>query len=176
MESHNIHTLQFTPLARRQIFIGGASLQYAVLALNPVRVTDNTVVKIRVGLLAALHIGSFLNWASLIRYASHCGFLVGSLEKYIEESTRALESGGLGAGADVKNIQSQNKHVLDCKRMLHMMSIHFFLGFRCIFLAIPFSFYALGPEALLASMCCIVLFLSYFDFPSDHMRARQPEP
>ena len=72
-----IQTLRNTILVA--IFVGGASFQYAFLILSSYEYTTEER-EARVLIVSSLMFFSFLNWAMVIRYASHFGYMVGQDE------------------------------------------------------------------------------------------------
>jgi uncharacterized membrane protein len=58
------------------------------------------------------------------------------------------------------------------KRMIKTMILSFSLGFRCIFVAIPFMFYSIGPEALIISTGIMLIFIYFW----DHGRIKSTSP
>ena len=62
------------------IFIGGSSLTFAWNSLDAASVTSVYNEQIRHVIISTLLFCSFLNWANTIRYATHLGFIVGTLK------------------------------------------------------------------------------------------------
>eukprot|EP01032_Pedospumella_encystans_P022057 gene22057-25006_t len=54
--------------------------------------------------------------------------------------------------------------------MVLSMTIFFSLGFRLMFISIPFAFYAAGPLALIISAGCLMAFLPFY----DHVPRKSP--
>ena len=52
----------------------------------------------------------------------------------------------------------------DVKALVHGIVLHFSLGFRLMFLSIPFMFFVAGPVALIVSTFCLLLYLLHTDF------------
>ena len=50
------------------------------------------------------------------------------------------------------------------RSLMRALSLHFSLGFRCLYASVPFSFAAAGPVALVVSAGAMLLFLIYADF------------
>ncbi len=51
----------------------------------------------------------------------------------------------------------------EASNMVQSMTMFFSLGFRLMFISIPFAFYAAGPLALVVSAGCLMLFLPFYD-------------
>jgi len=51
----------------------------------------------------------------------------------------------------------------EASNMVQSMTMFFSLGFRLMFISIPFAFYAAGPLALVISAGCLMLFLPFYD-------------
>ena len=51
----------------------------------------------------------------------------------------------------------------EASKMVQSMTIFFSLGFRLMFISIPFAFYAAGPLALVISASCLMIFLPFYD-------------
>lgn len=49
-------------------------------------------------------------------------------------------------------------------RLVQTMTVFFSLGFRLMFVSIPFAFYAAGPLALVISAASLMLFLPFYDY------------
>jgi hypothetical protein len=52
---------------------------------------------------------------------------------------------------------------IECRALIKLVLWSFSLGFRFMFVSIPFAFYAAGPEALLIATGLILLFLYQVD-------------
>ncbi len=52
----------------------------------------------------------------------------------------------------------------EASNMVQSMTMFFSLGFRMMFISIPFAFYAAGPLALVTSAGCLMLFLPFYDY------------
>lgn len=73
-----IQTLRNTILVA--IFIGGYSLQVGIAATNSITSDLTEVETIRIIIISIFTFISFLAWASVIRIASHLGYMIGTLE------------------------------------------------------------------------------------------------
>jgi uncharacterized membrane protein len=161
------------------IFVGGYSLQSAVQTLNSFEKSASIPSKVRAIVLGITLICSFLAFASCIRSSSHLAYFVGALEyhdKAAEEERAANMEGNVANGeisseAHEKNaarIEDESEDVWEeIKSMMRLLLISFNLGFRFLFISIPYSFYAVGPIALIISTSVVLLFLmslDHFDF------------
>ena len=172
--------------------MGGSAFQYGFLFLNTP--TKSARENARALILSTLLFTSFLCWAGTIRYANHLAFSIGALdfkikevelrEKLDKERIANLREGNLEAGHESENptdtestdpfALSQVDHhkrtvaeILDDLNELSVsMSSSFSLGFRFLFVSIPFAFYSAGPIALIISSSVILLFL----FDIDHVQ------
>jgi Protein of unknown function, DUF599 len=138
------------------IFIGGLSFQYAISML--VNASTNPVYdeQVRGVILATFLLSSFLNFALCIRCSSHLGLII--------------DSGGytIKRISNIKTEEEENIAVSEIKKqsvlLVKRMSLHFSLGFRCLYVAIPYAYYALGPIGLVVAGVLIFIFLLYVDF------------
>jgi hypothetical protein len=186
-----IQTLRNTILIA--IFIGGSAFQYAWLSLNGLATATNINDQVRSIILGCCLFCSFLNWANTIRMASHMGYVIGTLDQRMADVEAAK---ALVAAKRANNIESPPEpsdgkvpgpppdqdavdlahKVADLERsfeknqeMLTNMLWNFSLGFRFMFSAIPFQFYAAGPVALLVTTFCMLLFLFHLDHSNTRL-------
>jgi uncharacterized membrane protein len=154
---------------------------------------NGTTEEVRSIILAILLFSSFLCWADTIRYANHLGYSIGALDFKIKENEAKrnaekvrhennLEGGGVDSqcvshreDTHYENSLTLSAHVAadhsltEAEIMEGMnelsvsMSSSFSLGFRFLFVAIPFAFYSAGPIALMIVSAVILLFLIEID-------------
>lgn len=142
-----IHVLRNTVLIA--IFVGGSAFTIAYDYLNNFDSYDiNGVSGVRAIILATLLFCSFLNWASVIRCVSHLGYLMGTSAND-EDDERVGET-----------------YVERMGSLANNMTYHFTLGFRFIFVSIPFALFAAGVTALLVSTVLLLVFLFDLDYRS----------
>ena len=165
-----IQTLRNTILVA--IFVGGSSFQYAFLVMNSVTDISDSKTNARAIILAVLLFLSFLCWTGVIRYANHLGFVIGTMEYKAkkESEERAKVTSDIEAkGTDLIATNLDNDELRDLleesKFMVHRMLTNFSLGFRFLYMAIPYVFYSSGSIALIVSTVLIFLFLLYLDHP-----------
>ena len=181
-----IQTLRNTILIA--IFIGGFAFQYAWQSMNAVPLAPTINDEIRFIILGILLFSSFLCWANTIRLASHMGYIIGTLDQQVTDLEKAktllgsktadIEANENGKeeitdptapqppGTNDKTrlqLEKMEKNLQRNQSMLTNMLWNFSLGFRYIFCAIPFQFYAAGPIALLIATGVILLFLYHLD-------------
>jgi uncharacterized membrane protein len=173
------------------IFIGGNSFQYGFMFLNAEK--NGITEEVRSIILAILLFSSFLCWADAIRYANHLGYSVGALDFKIKENEakrdaeKVLHENNLeGGGVEYQSVScSEDTHYEKSLTLsAHAAATHslteaeimegmnelsislassFSLGFRFLFVAIPFAFYSAGPIALMIATAVILLFLIVID-------------
>ena len=168
-----IQTLRNTILVA--IFVGGSSFQYAFLSLNSLTDASDAKTKTRVIILATLLFLSFLCWTNVIRYSNHLGFVIGTMEykaKKEAEERRIRASIDLEASSDVMGSLDGGQDSIEIRDLLeeskfmaHLMLFSFSLGFRFMYMSIPYMFYASGTIALLVSTAVMLLFLFSMDHP-----------
>lgn len=153
---------------------------------------DGIKEEVRSIILAILLFSSFLCWADTIRYANHLGYSIGALDFKIKENEvkRKLEKehheNNLESGesesqslSTIENSHNKESLTLAVHAVTHShteeeimegmnelsvsMSSSFSLGFRFLFVAIPFAFYSAGPIALMIVSAVILLFLLEID-------------
>jgi uncharacterized membrane protein len=165
------------------IFTGGAVFQYGATNLNNFDRSASVERKVRVVILGAVLLLSFLCWASVIRTSSHLGYFLGALEFHdkeikriaAERSAREAETGLISNDINSAIGQldgSTNEALVECRSLLTIMLISFSFGFRFMFMAIPFGFYAAGPTALVISSFVMILFI----YAIDHLELKVGPP
>ena len=161
------------------IFIGGASLQYAVNACEVLRADVTPSVICRQLIIAALLFISFLNWTQVIRFANHAGYFIGTLNSHVLEKKEAMQLKADGNTGDTVYIQIGDADAAaatpesefdtlalrEVAIITKIMTSHFSYGLRFIYFTIPYFFYAAGPVALVVSGGLTLFFLCYFDLP-----------
>jgi len=110
-----IQTLRNTILIA--IFIGGYALQTAITTVNMAASAEDVYAKFRVIIIASFTFSSFLSWASVIRIASHLGYLIGTLEpEKVTEKKSDLEQNDPSQAEElqteviVESSESEGKH------------------------------------------------------------------
>ena len=183
-----IQTLRNTMLV--SIFMGTVSFGQGYTCLQSISLAEgagsgSTSQSARLLILAALNLGSFLNFALVIRAASHLGYMLGGVQQLrraplpaakleLAEAKPLVSDAGEGsrATAPADAPPPPEPAAADWKLRAYMTSLarmqalHFSLGFRCLYCAIPFAFYTAGPIALLVSTVVMLLFLGYIDYGS----------
>ena len=184
-----VHTLRNTIFV--SIFIGGSSFQYGFMFLNAKK--SSITEEVRSIILAILLFSSFLCWADTIRYANHLGYSIGALDFKLKENEvkrnlekqrdennmdeGVIESQSLSSIEDAHHKESltlsahvtvthslTEAEIMEGMNELSVsMSSSFSLGFRFLFVAIPFAFYSAGPVALMIVSAVILLFLIEID-------------
>lgn len=116
------------------IFVGGNSFTIAYNYINNYEsLPDDSILRVRSVIIAAFLFCSFLNWATVIRCASHLGYL-------------------LGSSADDDNDEKIGETFIQrMESLTSNMTHNFATGFRLIFMAIPFALLGAGLLALVLS-------------------------
>ena len=149
------------------IFIGGIAFQAFQTAATAAAEAASPVAASRNLILASFLLCSFLNFALVIRAASHLSFMIGAAPVVPHVVARADVGGGeVGPEAAF----SLRFNVL-CLSLMEAMSLHFSLGFRCLYASVPFTYASSGPTALCISGGVMLAFLFYSDF-GTHADAR----
>jgi hypothetical protein len=149
-----VHTLRNTILVA--IFLGGNAFNYAfTFTNNYLSYSGNEIMQIRSIVLSTCLFCSFLCWACVIRYASHNGYLIGTLSAEVDRQ-RSTENNGMDlectpTSADNANIgqeqlevrktrcEARRKHLItteeECIRNSKLMMIFFRYEslYMCIF-------------------------------------------
>lgn len=123
------------------IFVGGIAFQAfqaSATALTAPTATPFDVARLL--LLSTALLGSFLNFALVIRVTAHLGYLLGSAK---------------GATGPVPAA---------CYALIRSSMVHFSLGFRCVYASVPFAYGAAGPLALAIAGALMFLFQLYADY------------
>lgn len=164
-----VQTLRNTMLV--SIFVGTMSFQAALALLVPGATTRNFI-------LATLFFASFLNFALVIRAAAHLGYVLGGVH-YLRGSAPPAPPPQASACAAAESIEAVAPPALaradgddvylqrHANGLARMLSLHFSVGFRCVYCAVPFAFSAAGPTALLAATGAMLTFLYYADHASS---------
>jgi hypothetical protein len=175
------------------IFVGGAAFQTAISLINAYSHQSRLVIKMRTIIVSSLLFLSFLSWASVIRAASHLGYITSVLSYDApsiaspQSADHSIMDSGLEEGeidmnrekADQENQRSnlriQETHLMSTMLISFRFSLYppssiqspslfFSLGFRFIFVSIPFLLLFAGAEVLIISTFIVVVFLGHWDF------------
>lgn len=154
-----IQTLRNTILIA--VFIGGQSFVYGCNSVLALKEDSSTNARLQSTIISSCLFLSFLNWANVIRYASHLGYLIGTFEilKRNEVNRRSLQNVENGVVPGEEPPQEADSIIVDASQMLDMMQINFSLGFRFIYMAIPFFLYSGGSIVLVIATFVILLFV-----------------
>jgi hypothetical protein len=144
------------------IFIGGIAFQAFQTAAATAGAAADAVSSARSLVFSAFLLGSFLNFALVIRAASHLAYILGGARYAAAGAGDALEE-GRGVGAAPPPPFSRDAAAL-CGSLMRALSLHFSLGFRCLYSSVPFAYAASGPVALVISGGAMLSFLIYADF------------
>lgn len=153
------------------IFIGGIAFQAFQTAATAAAEASSPVAASRNLILASFLLCSFLNFALVIRAASHLSFMIGAapvVPQVVARGGAADVGGGDEVGPEAAF--SLRFNVL-CLSLMEAMSLHFSLGFRCLYASVPFTYASSGPTALCISGGVMLAFLFYSDF-GTHADAR----
>ena len=170
------------------IFTGGATFLSAITLLNSFPSIHDPYQKIRTVILSVILFLSFLAWASVLRSSSHLGYMTGVL-KYHEPHeidqdddlvSHTLSDPSNNQNSDFRDRQadfdvycsdyeallnSQEQQRMSHERsLMYMLVVSFSLGFRFLFISIPFVLYVAGPEALVISTVGMLLFMVMWDY------------
>eukprot|EP01038_Epipyxis_sp_PR26KG_P006989 gene6989-9551_t len=165
-----VQTLRNTMIVA--VFVGGSSLQFGFTFLNSYKDSNDIVSNVRIGVLSVFLFFSFLCWASVIRLASHLGYLLGvaDINQSGSEMKQTYYQSNHNSHDNEKKLlitENSNNHVnslAEAQRMMTSLVLFYSLGFRFIFVAIPFAFYSMGPVALIIATIILMLFLAKYDF------------
>ncbi len=158
-----VQTLRNTVLVA--IFIGGIAFQafqVAAGAAGAASAAGDAVEAARTLVLAAFLLGSFLNFALVIRAASHLAYIMGGARHAVAGD--ALEEGRGAAPTAAASAPYSRAATLLCGALMRALTLHFSLGFRCLYSSVPFTFAAAGPVALVVSGGLMLAFAVYADF------------
>lgn len=133
-------------------------------------------------ILASFLLLSFLNFALVIRAASHLAYMIGAAPVVPQAgdgapaaAALAMEEGAVEAPA-IRAFAARFDVL--CVSLMRAVSLHFSLGFRCIYASVPFTYAASGPTALCVSGGLMLAFSFYSDFGHAdsrvHTRPRTP--
>jgi hypothetical protein len=143
------------------IFIGGIAFQAFQTAAVAAGAATDAVSSARSLVFSAFLLGSFLNFALVIRAASHLAYILGGA--HFAAAGDAAEE-GRGVGAPPPHSSSSRAAAAVCASLMRALSLHFSLGFRCLYASVPFAYAASGPVALVVSGGAMLGFLVYADF------------
>jgi Protein of unknown function, DUF599 len=149
------------------IFIGGIAFQSFQAAAAAAGAAADAVATARTLVLSAFLLGSFLNFALVIRAASHLAYIMGGA-RHAAAGGGTLEEGRSAAPVPMPYSRAT---ALLCGSLMRALSLHFSLGFRCLYSSVPFAYAAAGPVALIISGGLMLGFLVYADF-AMHADAR----
>lgn len=194
-----IQTLRNSMIAA--IFIGGAALTSAGAVIQPINEYWTPRLAIRQIILSSLLCISFLNWALVVRYNTHAGFMAGAIHTHVKEKVSEMkmrrasqaektigdDSGAIAGAGDVdleeqvlidKEVEERAREEVgeSFTKVCSLSVLHQSLGFRFIFFAIPFFFYSAGPVALLVSGACMMVYLVYFHDNPEIFHPEDPIP
>lgn len=166
-----VQTLRNTVLVAT--FVGTLSFTTAFSVLRSVT-PENTDSDTALALLdSGLLFCAFLNYAFVIRCAAHEGYLIGGTTAplpppLLEQPRPAGGSGGGGlVSSDVAVVvaaaASPPAAPPELIALGKMRALHFSLGFRCLYCAIPFIFGVAGVWPLVVATIVILLWLVYID-------------
>ena len=172
------------------IFTGGATFLSAVTLLNSFPSIHDPYQKIRTVILSVILFLSFLSWASVLRSSSHLGYMTGVLkyhEPYEVDQDQGLASHTLSEPSPANNENSnfrggqvdidvycsdydtlltmqEQQRMCHERSLMYMLVVSFSLGFRFLFISIPFVLYVAGPEALIISTVGMLMFMLGWDY------------
>ena len=178
-----IQTLRNTILI--SVFVGGYAFQYGFIYLNVYSVDEEIEMKTRSIVLSICLLASFLCWVNVIRSASHLGYFMGALEyqekAFAKSATIKQETivgNNLSLSAEDKVVAVETRPMertelepealAECRGMMRNMLVSFSLGFRFMFVSIPFIFYKVGPIALIVVTGFMLMFL----YSLDHLELK----
>jgi hypothetical protein len=160
------------------IFIGGIAFQAFESAATAAAGAPTPTAAARSLILASFLCLSFLNFALVIRAASHLAYMIGAAPPAAAAAAAAVAAGGAadveegGGAAPVAQTAAFAAHFdVLCLSLMNALSLHFSLGFRCLYASVPFTYASSGPTALCVSGACMLCFLVYSDF-GTHVDAR----
>lgn len=194
-----VQTLRNSMIAA--IFIGGAALTSAGAVIQPMYEYWTPRLAVRQIILSSLLCISFLNWALVVRYNTHAGFMAGAIHTHVEAKVDEMrlrresqvekttdkdpeaitEAGGLDseelALIDHEIMERAREEVGEqFTKVCSLSVLHQALGFRFIFFSIPFFFYSAGPVALLVSGAAMGFYLLKFHDNGEAFRPDDPIP
>jgi hypothetical protein len=142
-----LHVVRNTILI--SIFIGGNSFTIAYNYLNAFPGTQvDSVMGVRNIIISTFLFCSFLNFASVIRSSSHLGYLLGS------------------SSDDITDELVGETYQEQMGNLANNIVFHFNIGFRFIFMSIPFALLSAGVTTLLISSVIMIVFLFELDYYS----------
>ena len=165
------------------VFVGGNAFTQAFNFADGYQSSvGNPIEQARYIVLAALLFGSFLSWACVIRFVAHLGYIFGTLSHNVPPPTApvpvatptaVVDGTGEEAGkAESTAPQKPIKHVDDphtatvkeCIRIMSLNMIFFSLGFRFLFMALPFAFLSMGGAGLIIATAVMLFFFFFYDY------------
>lgn len=149
------------------IFIGGIAFQAFQVSAAAAGAAGDAAAAARLLILSAFLLASFLNFALVIRAASHLAYVLGGARHAAAAAAAGTDGSaaeeGRGAAAAAAARHSRTVASL-CRSLMRGLSLHFSLGFRCLYASVPYSFAAAGPVALVVAAGGMLAFLAYADF------------
>lgn len=158
------------------IFIGGIAFQAFESAATAAAGAPTPTAAARSLILASFLCLSFLNFALVIRASSHLAYMIGAAPPAAAAAAAAdggaadVEEGG-GVAPVAQTAAFAARFDVLCLSLMNALSLHFSLGFRCLYASVPFTYASSGPTALCVSGACMLAFLIYSDF-GTHADAR----
>jgi hypothetical protein len=137
------------------VWLGGSVFVGAYTVLQTFPSLTDPFIAIRCGALGTTLLFCFLNFALVIRFASHSSLLIGSI---MPANTAVV------GDVQVPDFDDVTKRALAI-RFMHRMSLHWYLGFRAAYVSIPIALMILGPTMLIVSSVLILLVFQYMDTP-----------
>lgn len=194
-----VQTLRNTILIA--VFIGGNAFQLAFsFADNYQASIGNPIEQARSIILATLLFASFLSWATVIRFVAHLGYLIGTLGYTLPNPVPSAvpvavvdnENGGTlqPTAAELQAIAEKQQELMkkkeeenernneimkECIRILSLNMVFFSLGFRFLFVALPFAFLTMDGLGLSVATGVMMLFLFFFDYGYHFIRMPEVE-
>jgi hypothetical protein len=171
------------------IFIGGIAFQsFQTAAAASAAVSNDSVASARTLVLSVFLLSSFLNFALVIRAASHLAYIMGSASalpppppprapsSVVSSSLEEGRSGVLSAEASTSRAVHLSRTAASFSAsLMRALTLHFSLGFRCLYASVPFAYAAAGPIPLVVSASLMFLFLFYADFAMHNEQQQQVE-
>lgn len=117
---------------------------------------------------------SSLNFALTIRFASHAGLLIASLLPPAPAAASATDTAAsreplLDAPATAAHTTAAATHIAllhaRVSSFMSRMLLHWFLGFRSLFVSVPFALLIVSPALMLAATALLLAVFVYMDNP-----------
>ena len=155
------------------IFVGSNSLLIAYSYLNsfPLVGGSDSVAGIRAIIISTFLFLSFLSFAMVIRCASHLGYTLGASADDDMDEKIGVSYVQRMVSIFMFNVVLSFPHYYSFPWqdfLANNLSYHFAIGFRFIFVAIPFALLGAGITALVVSTALLLLFLFEFDNFAHH--------